>query len=326
MKKRYRSYTAKKYKLPKRILFFGVCAIIIFCFALIVGNNLKKQMENADINREPIETQAYNSDSTSNGIENGDAKHPEGKAEVKAGSLQISQLTDTKEIYKHIDALRNEGFNAISFSAFENQRLTYASKAIEEYSRLPASESIISLETITEAVSYAHTKKMIASAIFIKSNDDVLDAMICAELAAIGFDEIIISGLENLLTENGGEITNCIKYIKNIRASTENAHISLALSPSAYTYARNSYQIEKLFSYVEFLTIDITGSDITVAQELCEKISGSFSAYMLRPLVTGESTDIAALLHENGISAIQYVSPIPPAEPETTDNETTSNK
>jgi len=322
VKRKYRSYTAKKYKLPKRILFFAICALVIFCFALMVGNNLKKQMENADINREPIETQDFDNSNVPGGIENGNAEHPKDKANIKAGYLDLRDLTDTDDFDDRVDALKKEGFNALSFRVLENGYLTYASKAIEDYSRLPASPEAISMETVASAVSYAQKRNMICSALFLKGNDSVLDAMLCAELSELGFDEIIICGFESLLTENGGEITPCIEYIKSIRASAPEAHISLSLAPSAYTYARNSYQIEKLFTYAEFLTIDMTNLDAEAAGKLCSDISGSFGAYALRPLVKGEAADIIVLLGEKNIEAIQYTSPVPPPE---TDTETDTN-
>lgn len=318
MKRRYRSYTAKKYKLPKRILFFAVCAILIFCFALIVGNNLKKRMENADINRDPIETEDHNKSDIPDDSDNGDAQHPEEKATVKAGYLDVSPVTDEENVLKkRIDALKKDGFNAISFPVFKDNKLTYASKATEEFSRLPASEAIISFEELTDALEYAKGKNMTTSAIFIKGTDEVLDSVICSELSEMGFDEIIISGFENMLTESGGETSACIRYLKAIRQNVTNAHVSLALKPSAYTYARNSYHIEKLFSYTEFLTIDMTELDVDGATELCTKIAGSFSAYMLRPLILGEAQDVAAILAEKETPAIQYVSSIPTIEEET---------
>lgn len=314
-KKRYRSYTAKKYRLPKRILFFAVCAIIIFCFALILGNNLKKRMENAPIDRNPVETQDFSEDKLSNDISNGDAAHPENKATVKAGYIDLSNISDQKDLRKRVDSVVSDGFNAISFIAIKDGKLTYASNAIEEYSRLPASSEIVSVETLSEAVAYAKAKNITTSAVFCKGDDNVLDAIICGELSQIGFDEIIISGFEDLLTDKGGEITPCITYIRNIRTSASTSHISLSLSPSAYTYARNSYQIEKLFTYAEFLTIDMTAIDPEGAAKLCDEISGSFSIYMLRPVVNGEAAEISSLLREKGVSAIQYLSPIPKAAP-----------
>ncbi len=324
MKRRYRSYTAKKYKLPKRILFFAVCAIVIFCFALIVGNNLKKRMEEADINRDPIETEDLETPDILDPSDKGDATHPESKTTVRAGHLNIHDLTEEDTLIDRIDSLKANGFNAISFAAIEDGKLTYASKVTEEYCRLPASESIISFEELTNALSHAKSKNMTTSAIFSIGNDDVLDAVICNELSEIGFDEIIISGFENLLTETGGETTQCIQYIKTIRTNAKDAHISLSLSPSAYTYARNSYHIEKLFSHTEFLTIDMTVLDAEGATELCTKIAGSFSTYMLRPLIKGEAQDIAAILKEKDIATIQYSSSIPEETEDTTDNDTTA--
>ncbi len=331
MKRRYRTYTAKKYKLPKRILFFGICAILIFCFALIVGNNLKKRMENADINKEPVETQDFDTPDMLDSSDKGNAEHPEEKAKVKAGYLDVDLLfvpeDDSEQkaitLKSIIDSLYAEGFNAVSFPVFENDKLTYASKATEDFSRLPASESIISFEELTDAIAYAKSKNMTTSAIFKKGNDDILDSLICSELSEIGFDEIILSGFENILTEKGGETAECIKYLKAIRSNVKDSHISLSLKPSAYTYARNSYHIEKLFSYTEFLTIDMTELDADSAGELCANIAGSFSTYMLRPLIKGEAQDIAKLLVEREITSVQYVSTIPEIEEDTTNVDTT---
>ncbi len=317
-KKRYRNYTAKKYKLPKRILFFAVCALVIFIFALILGNNLKTKMENADINREPIETKDEAETAAPSGIENGDATHPDSCAGVKAGYLSIANAADAAEVRIAVDKLREDGFNAISFICISDNRLTYASKVTEDYSRLPASDSVISFELLSEAVSYSEQIGLRTSAIYTKGNDASLDKAICGELATMGFDEIIISGFEDLLSEDGGTITPCIEYLKKIRRSTEGCNISLALSPAAYTYARNSYQIEKLFTYAEFMTIDMTELDLAAATELCSNISGSFSTYMLRPLINGEAEDIAAMLSEKSISSVQYLSLIPEKEADTT--------
>lgn len=317
-KKRYRNYTAKKYKLPKRILFFVICALVIFIFALILGNNLKNKMENADINREPIET--YNDAETQapSGISDGDARHPEACANVKAGYLTLNSTMETADVKAEIDKIKSNGFNAVSFICVSEGKLTYASKAAEDYSRLPSSESVIPFEVLTDALSYAKQKGLRASAVYTKGTDATLDALICGELVSVGFDEIILGGFENLLSESGGAITPCIEYLKQIRRGAEGCNISLSLSPAAYSYARNSYQIEKLFTYAEFMTIDMTELDAAAAEELCRNIAGSFSIYMLRPLIKGEPNDIIAVLSGNSIVSAQYVSPIPEAIPETT--------
>lgn len=317
-KKRYRNYTAKKYRLPKRILFFVICAIAIFIFALVLGHNLKAKMENADIDREPIETNNNAETAPPSGIEDGNAQHSEKYANIKAGHLDIIAAADTSEVRATVDKLKADGFNAISFVCISDGKLTYASKATSEYSRLPSSESIVTFENLTEAVSYAKSKGMQTSAFYLKGTEETLDYLICGELASIGFDEIILSGFENLLTENGGEITPCIEYLKKIRSGIGNCALSLSLKPAAYTHARNSYQIEKLFTYAEFMTVDMTELDADSAAELCSKISGSFSIYMLRPILMGEATDISAVLLEKDIVSVQYISNIPSPEPEDT--------
>ncbi len=329
--KAYRSYTAKKLKLPKRILFFVICAVIFFVFAIILGNNLKKQMESAEIDRTPIETEADIETDLPEGIPDGNASHKIDRSHIKAGYLQlIAPKTDEDDEEKEInvksavDALYSKGFNAISFVAVEDSKLTYASRAAQEYSRLPANESMLSYEKLEQAVSYAKGKGMIATAVFEKGGREELDAAVVSELAVLGFDEIILSGFENLLGEKGGEISPCIEYIKKIRASAGGCAVSLILSPEAYTYARNSYQIEKLFSYLEFLSVDMSSLDAETAGELCGNISGSFSIYMLRPIVRGETTDVALAIASKSINTVQYISAIPQPDAETSGDETTN--
>ncbi len=322
MKKRYRNYTAKKYKLPKRILFFVICALIIFILALMLGNHLKYKMESADIDRTPVETYSEAETSAPIGIENGNAEHPDWVACVRAGYLDIVGAADTAAVRAAVDKLKADGFNAISFVCIKDGRFTFASKAVEEYSRLPASGTVVSFENLTEAVSYAKGKGMRTSALYEKGADEALDASVCAELASMGFDEIIICGYEELLSENGGEITPCIEYLKKIRIGAEGCAVSLSLSPAAYTYARNSYQIEKLFTYAEFMTIDMTGLELPDAENICGEIMGSFLTYMLRPVIEGEAEDIAKLLSDKSVLAVQYISSIPEPEPETTVPET----
>ena len=320
MKKKYKSYTAKKLKLPKRILFFAVCALIIFLFSIILGNHLQNKLETSEIDKTPIETSLPEEDiDISGGIKDGNAVHSDNNAEVKAAFLNITGNTEASDYKAEIDKLRFSGYNAVSFIVIRDNRLTYASAVAEEHSRLPASESVVSMEVLADALSYAKGLGLRASAVYTKSDDTILDSQIAGELATLGFSEIIIRGYENLLEKACGEITPCIDYLETIRGSAMGTAVSLSLSCDAYSYARNSYQIEKLFTYTEFLTIDFTTADEETVTKLCVDYSGSFSTYDLRPLIPGESS-YADILTQNSINSYQYVSSIPtPADDTTTD-------
>lgn len=317
----YGNYTAKKLKLPKRILFFAICAVAILIFALFLGNHLKQRMEEAEIDTTPIETTPISDIEPDDGIPEGDAKHDEDKKGVKAGFLDTFDVEDENDIRARIDALKNSGFNAVSFAVVSDGRLTYASRAIEEYTRLPASGDVISLEMLESAVAYAESRGMTTSAVFEKSASEELDMYVASELSAMGFDEIIIQGFENILGDKGGDISVCIRYVSRFRQSAGDVSVSVRLSPDAFVYARNSYHIEKLFTYTEFLSVDMTGYDADKATELGAKMVGSFSVYMIRPFISGESEGVAEALETHGVKAIQYATPIPEVKEETTDGE-----
>ena len=317
----YRSYTAKKLKLPKRILFFVICAVFILFFALLLGNHLKNKMESADIDTTPIETTPSQETEPDDIIPEGGATHDESKKSVRSGYLDISYADDEKVIRERIDKLKDDGFNAVSVVCVESGRLAYASKALEEYTRLPASENIISLDELGSAVEYAESKGMITSALFEKGSSEELDMYIASELALAGFDEIVISGFENILGEKGGEIASCTGYLTRFRTSAKGVDVSLRLSPDAFVYARNSYHIEKLFTYTEFFSVDMTEYTSEEAGELVKKIGGSFSVYMIRPFVSGDSEGVSDALKAEGVEAVQYISAIP--GPDTDTAETT---
>ncbi len=304
----YRNYTAKKLKLPKRILFFVICAVVIFIFAIILGNHLKSRMENAELDRTPVETTPPKETSVPDGIADGDAEHSQRSAEVKAGYLGLTGADDETAIKEKVDALKAEGFNAVSFISVADGKLCYASAAAEEYSRLPSSADIVSPLMLAEAVSYAEGQGMTSSVLLVKGQSEELDMAVAAELAEIGFDEIVISGFEDLLGEKGGGISSCIDYLRKLRATAEGVHISLRLSTDAFTYARNSYQIEKLFTYCEFLSLDITELEADAVAELANKITGSISAYMIRPFISGDKEGVAEAIEAEGGMSYQYVS------------------
>ena len=302
--KYYRSYTAKKHKLPKRILFFAIVAVLIFVFSLVLGNSLKKDLAEADIDKDAPETVDISGVEKDHVEAVGDAVHDTG---IYSGAcLVLDGETDAAGANKLVYNIRNEGHGAVSFVAADEGGLKYASVAVSEMSRLPASEKLAGLEVLKGAVQYAKSLGMRCSAVMTASEGEV-DLLIAAELYGIGFDEIIIRGFEACLGAEGGDISAAVAYLEGVREVAE-CDIALVLSSDAYTYARNSYHIEKLFTYCEFLGVDMTGCDGDTAAAFADGFAGSISAYSLRAIINAEDTAARDALDAAGEKIYQYIS------------------
>ena len=46
--KKHRNYTARKYRIARRIIFYVVVAIVIFVLTMILGNHLKGKVDSID--------------------------------------------------------------------------------------------------------------------------------------------------------------------------------------------------------------------------------------------------------------------------------------
>ncbi len=312
--KYYKSYTAKKLKLPKRILFFAVVAALIFVFSLILGNSLKKDLAEADIDKEAPETVDISGVENEQTESGGTAEH--NTLTYSGGCIELDGETDAAGANKLVSDVKVSGFSAVSFVAVDGDGLRYASEAVSAMSRLPASEKLVSSEVLRSAVQYAKSMGLRCSAVMLAGNGDV-DLIIAAELYGMGFDEIIVSGFENCLTSEGGDITQAVAYLEKLRAAAE-LDVSLVLSRDAYTYARNSYHIEKLFTYCEFLGVDMTGCDADTVSAFADGFAGSISAYSLRAIINAEDTAAAEALDAAGAKIYQYVTAARAAE-DTTD-------
>ncbi len=315
--KYYKSYTAKKLKLPRRILFFIIVAAVIFVFSVILGNNLKKRLADTDINTDPVETVDLENIKKEQNESGGNAVHETGK--YCAGYLALDGEDDTASANSAVSKLKGEGYTAVAFAVTDESGLRYASPAMTELSRLPASEKIVGFDVLSGAISYGKSIGMRTSAVFAKSGGES-DFLIINELCKMGFDEIIICGFEDSLGENGGDITEAVAYLERV-CQVADCEIALALKPQAYTFARNSYHIEKLFTYTEFLAVDLTLSTAEDAAALADGFAGSFSAYSLRALITAEQTDVAESLDSAELRVYQYVTQAPEQNGDTADAE-----
>lgn len=320
--KRYKAYTAKKLKLPRRLLFFFVVALLIFAAAVIAGNILKARVDKLPKWEENI------ADTTDEGTKAPEtdivtADHDEALADVVAGCLDISGVTDAATLKERINELKTAGYNAVSYNVFSDKgTVTYASPALQAMVRLPASESLLSYEALCAGGEYGRSVGLRMSCVFSVSDSVEADAALAGELRAAGFEEIILTGFET--SEPTGETAVEINaYAEKLREAAD-VDFGILLSSEILSNSKNAPFIEKLFAKTEFLAIDLRKVDAEIAASLTVSIQGSFNAYMLRPLVEGANSQTASAvrkaLKDGGVRACQLVS-APERPPEDTSAE-----
>lgn len=321
--KKYKTYTAKKLKLPRRLLFFFAVAAIIFAATVFVGNILKNRVETVKENSDTtftLETEKAQMDTVMQ-----TAKHDSALSAVCAGHLATEGITDAKGVREKISQLKAGGYNAVSFAVnSDTGEFTYASPALQEISRLPASEKLFSYALLKEAASAAKALGMRMSAVMCSSADTDIDSAVAAELYSAGFDEIIVTGFESDAPDDS-TVSRINSYVEALRKSAP-VDFGVLLSDDVLSDSKNAPFIEKIFAKTEFLAIDMRNADSEKASSLAENIQGSFSAYLLRPLLRGDNAESAATVRAAltgaSINACQYISsPEKPAE-ETTANAT----
>ena len=313
--KRYRSYTAKKLKMPRRIIFFSAVAVLIVVFTVILGNNLKKKLAEAPIDTSEVlsttdvsQNKPVQKDEVEESVD-----HDKALSGVVAGYLDLLGIMESQQAEYVVDTIQNSGYNCAAFIVTDEEgKLTYASPEVESASRLPASADIVSYDVLAAAVNRAKTKGLRLSAV-ITASDSLSDTLVIKELSALGFDEIIICGFEEYVQLDNNALKDITKYLDRAReASGNGVDFGISFDSEFFKVAQNAPYIEKLYNQTEFFAIDLFEKSVDEVADLAEELQGSFTAYLLRPLLSGddvdrkEATDTA--LSDLGIVARQYVS------------------
>lgn len=308
--KRYKAYKAKKFKFPRRLLFFIVIAAIIFAIAVIAGNKLKAKVETT-VQKDGGTTYDLETEKAQLETVLQTAEHDGALAMVSAGHFNTAGVTDSDKVRLEVARIREEGHNTVSFRVnSDDGSFTYASPALQEMTRLPASEKLFPYGLLCAIQDYAHYSGMRLSAVMTASADSSIDAAVAGELYSAGFDEILVIGFEG--EEPEGAVASKINaYVEVLRKSAP-VDFGVLLSEEVMTDSRNTPFIEKIFAKTEFLAIDMRDDDGDGAAAVVESIQGSFPAYMLRPLLDGSDAEnakrISDVLSGASVNARQYIS------------------
>lgn len=312
--KKIKSYTAKKYKIWRRIAFFAVVAVIILILTVVLGNVLKKRLENTDISTDdiPLLTEPDETDPADDPAPS--VAHDESLKSVSAGCLDLAGVTEPDDARAAVDALRADGYNSLSFVVRDSDGMvTYASPALQTYSGIKASETLVSFDMLRTAVVYAKDRGMKCSAVFGNA-DAQHDPLIAAELAEVGFNDMLLRAYEDLERLDNSAVADINTYVSALRGAG-NAAFGISLSREIYTAAQNAPYIETLYKSCEYFAIDMSSVTADEASDICSSLQGSFSMYMMRCVVHGNDADraakIKAQLSEHNISSVQYISAPP---------------
>ena len=325
--KYYRNYKAKKFKFPKRLVFVLIFVLVVIGLTLLLGNYLKRRLENAPIDTSEVPAVDTTGEDTPQDTLP-QASHDEALLHVSAGMLDLTDCADAAEMQTRVAALKTAGYNGFSFVVTDGDgRLTYASPAAQKLSRLPGKETLVSLELLTEAVSYGKEIGLRACAVFAGDPDQLqTDMAVAAELAAAGFDELLIRGFESFEELDNAAVETILSYVRRLQEGAD-MDMGVCLSSAIYTAAYHAPYIEDLFWELEFLSIDLTDADAASAADVAGKLQGSFTAYLLRAVLDGsdaeKSAAVRTALEEAGVHSLLYISAPPvPASDDTTDDTT----
>lgn len=324
--KYYRNYKAKKFKFPKRLVFILAFALAVIGLTLLLGNYLKHRLDNA-----PIDTsnppQVVTTDENDNQETTPQANHDEALLHVSAGLLDLSGCTDKTDLRTRVQAVKTAGYNAVSYIVTDSAgRLTYASPGAEQMSRLPSKDTLVSLEMLTTATTYAKEMGLRSCAVFEAIPAQVqTDTLIAGELASAGFDEMVIRGFESYEALDNETVDAILTYVRSLRERAQ-MDMGICLSRAIYTAAYHAPYIEKIFRETEFFAIDLTDASVENTAEIAQSLQGSFTAYLLRAVLDGsdaeESTEVRTALEDADIHSMLYISAPPtPATDDTTEDE-----
>ena len=311
--KKYKPYTAKKLKFPRRLLFFLIVALIIFIIAVIAGNGLKSKVEKI---KSESDGTTYSLETEKSSMETMavTAEHDSALASVSAGNFDPAGVTDEYSVRERVSALIAEGYNAVSYNVFsEDGSLTYASPAMEALTRLPASEKLLPYSLLGTTVACVKGSHMRMCAVLLCSDNTDSDCAVAGELYSLGFEEILVTGFESSVPDDE-TVSRIGSYLDAMKKSAP-VDFGVLLSDVVLSDSKNAPFVEKIYAKANFLAIDMRDYTAQSAALLADKLQGSFSAYLLRPLLDGSSAEnaksIKSALNDSGIKACQFCSSAP---------------
>ncbi|MBQ7671228.1 MAG: hypothetical protein IJS45_11005 [Clostridia bacterium] len=313
---KYYTYSGKKsqsrFKSNRKQLIIRITAIVSavvlsVAFALILGNYLKKKLENAPLSDEPIDSiiDTSSADDGTSGI--GFVKNDRSTEELSAvfGCLDLEGCPDAASAERFVISLRDAGYTGIIFNVKrDGGKYAYVSNAVTELSNITSQGGAVSYDILSSAVNSASVRGMRSAAyidvgdVFTASEDGkvgvTLDRAVVKELSAMGFSEIVFGGLADDCEITTGFVKELYGYFSHLRTECENVDFGLVIDPLVLEDPGKTPALELVFRFIDFFAFDLR--DVTAFGDgaiaaLLDNFGGSFSAYSILTLTDGGSVE-----------------------------------
>ena len=299
------------------VLIVALCA----AFALILGNHLKKRLEEADISTEPIENifEPVETDEPdpAEGIDFVKNDRAEGSMSAVFGYLDLEGCPDPESAGRFVRSLKEDGYTGIVFNARNGEGMySYASKAAADLARTSPSGAVIPFDCLAAAVNAAAAEGMRSCAyidvgdVFLTDETSsvraALDRSVIKELSGMGFSEIVLDGVLRDAELTFDFAKDLYAYMSVIRQRCPGTDFGLVMDKAVLDNPEQTPALEMIFRYVDFFALDFTDGEqygADVLRGLTEKYSGSFSAYSILSLLDGR--DLGAI--RSGYSAFSQM-------------------
>lgn len=305
--KRTRNHGVKAKKIIFRILFVLIAAIIIAVLTIMLGNHLLKKVEKLENeeNITPADTEQPAIDAPEEYIITSTVA-----PSVFAVTVDVRDYEDTAALGEKIADLSLHYDTLIIRLDDGKGGLIYSSPAVCSILGLPVAEEDSTLEVVRSAIKTAKNNRMRLCAVIPSSLEkssyasaSVIDSALIAELAGLGFDEVMIQFSGN------GEFNrqtslSLQEYLLECDEKTLSACLIGVTLPAEY-YVEASYAkyIQTVASATSFLGINFSTEGMTTTTEIFSSVSheittllGSFTVYNMRLII--DDGDIAAVAAE----------------------------
>lgn len=314
-------YRRKRYadkrtqKIALRILFVIAAAVIISVLASILGNHVKKMVEDAENRINAVETGASENDAPFLG--NLNTELPGEKTAASAIGISLMPAEELVPVLASLGDL----FDTVSVKITEGGSLVYTSPAMLTLARVPADDPLWSAADLSkgEMEAFASTVKgagLRLSAVLEASvyEGKVLaenDSALVKELAEMGFDEVIITGL--------GEITDKLpSYLSAV--SHETVSVGVIFPMEDYLNQKNKGILRTVSQSGVLLCAELTVEEGDTAEKEAKALLSTFRStietHNLRMVVTSSDDSMVSgayrALVGSKITNIQIISPISP--------------
>ncbi len=284
-----------------------IVAVIALCvaFALILGNHLKKKLENAELSTEPVENYFEPIESEepdpAEGIDFVKNERAEGSMSAVYGYLDLEGCPNEASAEKFVASLKDDGYTGVVFRVKNAAGMyAYASRAASELSHTAPSGSVVSYENLSAALAAASARGM-RSCAYVDVGDvfrtdeastvrTAIDTGVLKELSSMGFSEIVLDGAlrdRELTTDFANKL---YVYMSSLRASCPGTDFGLVMDNSVLDNPEATPALELIFRYVDFFALDFSAGEqysVETLTEIAERYSGSFSAYSILALLDG---------------------------------------